>query len=363
MDNAKPSLVLGIETTCDETAAAVVAREADGSATILSNIVRSQTEEHARFGGVVPEIAARAHVDLLDGIVDRAMTEAGVDYAELSAVAAAAGPGLIGGVIVGLTTAKAIAMVHDTPLIAVNHLEAHALTPRLTSALAFPYCLFLASGGHTQIVAVLGVGDYVRLGTTVDDALGEAFDKVAKMLGLPYPGGPEVERAADGGDAQRFALPRPMLGRADANFSLSGLKTAVRNEASRIAPLQPQDIRDLCAGFQAAVLESTADRLSVGLRLFHEGFGAPRALVAAGGVAANQAIRAALQDVATKAGTTLIIPPPALCTDNGAMIAWAGAERLALGLIDAMDAAPRARWLLDANATAPAGFGNTRAGF
>src|ERR1700737_696483 len=319
------TLVLGIETTCDETAAAVVERQSDGSGTILSNIVRSQTEEHARFGGVVPEIAARAHVDVLDGIVDRAMKEAGTGFAQLSAVAAAAGPGLIGGVIVGLTTAQAIAMGHHTP--------------------------------------VIGVGKYVRLGTTVDDAMGEAFDKVAKMLGLPYPGGPEVERAAHRGDARRFALPRPMLGRADANFSLSGLKTAVRNEASRLNPLEPQDISDLCAGFQAAVMESTADRLSVGLKLFHEQFGPPRALVAAGGVAANQAIRGALQDVAAKAQTTLIIPPPALCTDNGAMIAWAGAERLAIGMIDAMDAAPRARWLLDANAPAPAGFAKTRGGF
>src|SRR5215211_2551904 len=307
-------LVLGIETTCDETAAAVVERQGDGS--------------------VVPEIAARAHVDLLDGIVARAMQEAGVEFPQLSAVAAAAGPGLIGGVIVGLTC-----------------------------ALAFPYCLFLASGGHTQIVAVIGVGNYVRLGTTVDDAMGEAFDKVAKMLSLPYPGGPEVERAASRGDAARFAFPRPMLGRADANFSLSGLKTAVRNEASRLTPLQPQDIRDLCAGFQAAVLESTADRLSVGLRLFGELFGAPRALVAAGGVAANQAIRGALQEVAAKAQTTLIIPPPVLCTDNGAMIAWAGAERMAIGLTDTMDTPPRARWLLDANSAAPAGFANTRAGF
>jgi N6-L-threonylcarbamoyladenine synthase len=363
LDNDTPMLVLGIETTCDETAAAVVERASDGSGKILSNIVRSQTEEHARFGGVVPEIAARAHVDLLDGIVGGAMKEAGVGFAQLSAVAAAAGPGLIGGVIVGLTTAKAIAMVHDTPLIAVNHLEAHALTPRLSCALAFPYCLFLASGGHTQIVAVVGVGQYVRLGTTVDDAMGEAFDKVAKMLSLPYPGGPEVERAASGGDPKRFAFPRPMLGRRDANFSLSGLKTAVRNEASRLMPLEPQDVSDLCASFQAAVLESTADRLSVGLRLFHEQFGPPRALVAAGGVAANHAIRGALQDVAAKAQTTLIIPPPALCTDNGAMIAWAGAERMALGLTDTMDAAPRARWLLDANAAAPAGFANTRAGF
>jgi N6-L-threonylcarbamoyladenine synthase len=362
-DHDRPVLVLGIETTCDETAAAVVERHPDGSGTIRSNIVHSQIDDHARFGGVVPEIAARAHVDLLDGIVGRAMTEAGAGFAELSAVAAAAGPGLIGGVIVGLTTAKAIAMVHDTPLIAVNHLEAHALTPRLTDALAFPYCLFLASGGHTQIVAVAGVGDYVRLGTTVDDAMGEAFDKVAKMLGLPYPGGPQVERTAQGGDPARFAFPRPMLGRADANFSLSGLKTAVRQEVGRLGPLQEQDLRDLCASFQAAVMESTADRLRVGLKLFQARFGVPQALVAAGGVAANQAIRGALEDVAAQAETTLILPPPALCTDNGAMIAWAGAERLALGLTDDMDAAPRARWLLDASATAPAGFANTRAGF
>jgi N6-L-threonylcarbamoyladenine synthase len=363
LDSDKPILVLGIETTCDETAASVVERRPDGSGRILSNIVRSQTEEHARFGGVVPEIAARAHVDLLDGIIDRAMKEAGTGYAELSAVAAAAGPGLIGGVIVGLTTAKAIAMVHNTPLIAVNHLEAHALTPRLTCALAFPYCLFLASGGHTQIVAVAGVGEYVRLGTTVDDAMGEAFDKVAKMLGLPYPGGPEVERAARSGDPERFAFPRPMLGRSDANFSLSGLKTAVRNEANRLMPLSPKDISDLCAGFQAAVLESTADRLSVGLKLFEEIFGPPRALVAAGGVAANGAIRGALQDVAARAQTTLLIPPPKLCTDNGAMIAWAGAERLALGMVDTMEAPPRARWLLDADAKVPAGYANSRAGF
>lgn len=345
--------MLGIETTCDETAAAVVERQADGSGRILSNIVRSQIDEHAPFGGVVPEIAARAHVDLLDGLVDAAMKEAGLSFKQLNGVAAAAGPGLIGGVIVGLTTAKAIAMVHGTPLIAVNHLEAHALTPRLTCALAFPYCLFLASGGHTQIVAVLGVGKYVRLGTTVDDAMGEAFDKVAKLLGLPYPGGPQVERAAADGDPKRFAFPRPMLGRPDANFSLSGLKTAVRNEADRLAPLEPQDVADLCASFQASVLESTKDRLQTGLKLFQEQFGAPRALVAAGGVAANQAIRVALQEVAARAQTTLIIPPPALCTDNGAMIAWAGAERLALDMVDPLDAPPRARWRLDGDDAAP----------
>ena len=339
-------LVLGIETTCDETAAAVVERRSNGSGRMLSNIVRSQIAEHAPFGGVVPEIAARAHVDVLDGIVASAMQEAGVDFDKLSGVAAAAGPGLIGGVIVGLTTAKAIALVSGVPLVGVNHLEAHALTPRLTDALAFPYCLFLASGGHTQIVAVLGVGHYVRLGTTVDDAIGEAFDKVAKMLGLPYPGGPQVERAAQRGDPTRFQFPRPMMGRADANFSLSGLKTAVRNEASRMTPLQQQDINDLCASFQVAVLESMADRLRVGLGLFSEQFGAPTALVAAGGVAANQALRAALRGVAERAGIALAVPPPALCTDNGAMIAWAGAERLACGLTDGLDVAPRARWPL-----------------
>ncbi|MBI3701462.1 MAG: tRNA (adenosine(37)-N6)-threonylcarbamoyltransferase complex transferase subunit TsaD [Afipia sp.] len=361
MASGKPTLVLGIETTCDETAAAVVERQPDGGGRILSNIVRSQIAEHAPFGGVVPEIAARAHVDMLDGIVRQAMTEAGIGFDKLNGVAAAAGPGLIGGVIVGLTTAKAIALVHKTPLIAVNHLEAHALTPRLTAGLAFPYCLFLASGGHTQIVAVLGVGKYVRLGTTVDDAIGEAFDKIAKMLGLPYPGGPEVERAARHGDPKRFEFPRPMVGRPDANFSLSGLKTAVRNEAARMIEPSPQDIADLCAGFQAAVLDLTSDRIAVGLRLFHDQFGPPRALVAAGGVAANLAIRNALQDIAAKAQTTLIIPPPALCTDNGAMIAWAGAERLALGMLDDLDSAPRARWRLDEDAQTPAKFAKTRA--
>lgn len=358
-----PMLVLGIETTCDETAAAVVERAPDGSGRILSNVVRSQVEEHVPFGGVVPEIAARAHVDLLDGIVAQAMKDAGVGFRQLDAVAAAAGPGLIGGVIVGLTTAKAIALVHNTPLVAVNHLEAHALTPRLISQLAFPYCLFLASGGHTQIVAVRGVGDYVRLGTTVDDALGEAFDKVAKMLGLPYPGGPQVEQAARRGDAARFAFPRPMMGRDDANFSLSGLKTAVRNEAAKLSSPTAQDIDDLCAGFQAAALESVADRLSVGLRRFQEQFGQPHALVAAGGVAANQAMRATLDSVARRAEVTLMVPPPELCTDNGAMIAWAGAERYAAGLVDGLDVAPRARWRLDSGAAVPAKFANTRAHF
>jgi tRNA N6-adenosine threonylcarbamoyltransferase len=357
-------LVLGIETTCDETAAAVIERRDDGSGRILSNVIHSQLAEHAPFGGVVPEIAARAHVERLDDVIARAMMEADVDFSSLQGIAAAAGPGLIGGVIVGLTTAKAIALVHRLPLLAVNHLEAHALTPRLVAPLAFPYLLFLASGGHTQLLAVQGVGRYIRLGTTVDDAIGEAFDKIAKLLGLPYPGGPHVEQAAISGNAERFALPRPMLGRADANFSLSGLKTAVRQVAERHTPLTGDVVNDLCAGFQAAVIDSTVDRLKMSLKLFGEQLGvAPTALVAAGGVAANAAIRAALDGVAADAGLPLLLPPAALCTDNGAMIAWAGAERLALGLTDPMTTAPRARWRLDDDATVPAHFANTRANF
>jgi N6-L-threonylcarbamoyladenine synthase len=340
-------IVLGIETTCDETAAAVVERFEDGRGRILSNIVLSQVSEHAAFGGVVPEIAARAHVEALDMIIAKAMRQAEHSYATLDGVAAAAGPGLIGGVIVGLTTAKAIALVEEKPLIAVNHLEAHALTARLTDNTPFPYCLFLASGGHTQIVAVRGVGDYVRLGTTMDDAIGEAFDKTAKLLGLGYPGGPQVEKEAQCGNAARFALPRPMHGRKDADFSLSGLKTALRLEAEKIAPLSDQDVADLCASFQQAVVEVVLDRLRAGLRMFRAQFGAPTALVAAGGVAANQAIRKVLHRLAFEVGTVLVAPPLELCTDNGAMIAWAGAERLAMGLTDPLEVAPRARWPLD----------------
>jgi N6-L-threonylcarbamoyladenine synthase len=345
-------IVLGIETTCDETAAAVVERFEDGSGKILSNVVLSQVNEHAAFGGVVPEIAARAHVEVLDRIIANAMSEALCTYDKIDGVAAAAGPGLIGGVIVGLTTAKAIALVKSKPLVAVNHLEAHALTARLTDATPFPYCLFLASGGHTQVVAVRGVGDYVRLGTTHDDAIGEAFDKTAKLLGLGYPGGPQVEKEAGNGDATRFALPRPMQGRKEADFSLSGLKTALRLEAEKIAPLSDQDVADLCASFQQAIVEVVLDRLRAGLRLFRDRFGAPTALVAAGGVAANQAIRKVLHRLAFEIGTVLVVPPPELCTDNGAMIAWAGAERLALGMSDPLDIAPRARWPLDEIAAA-----------
>jgi N6-L-threonylcarbamoyladenine synthase len=340
-------VILGIETTCDETAAALVERGEDGSGRILSNIVLSQVAEHAAFGGVVPEIAARAHVEALDRIIAKAMAEAERSFATLDGIAAAAGPGLIGGLIVGLTTAKAIALAQRKPLIAVNHLEAHALTARLTDGIAFPYCLFLASGGHTQILGVRGVGDYLRLGGTVDDAIGEAFDKTAKLLGLGYPGGPLVEKEAQNGDAARFALPRPMSGRHDANFSLSGLKTALRLEAEKIAPLSSQDVADLCASFQQAVVDVVMDRLRLGMRMFRDQVGTPTALVCAGGVAANQAIRKVLHRVAFEVGISLVAPPPALCTDNGAMIAWAGAERLALGLTDGLDFAPRPRWPLD----------------
>jgi tRNA N6-adenosine threonylcarbamoyltransferase len=354
-------IVLGIETTCDETAAAVVERTKNGRGTILSNVVLSQIDAHAAFGGVVPEIAARGHVEALDHIIAKAMGDAGLSFDRLDGIAAAAGPGLIGGVIVGLTTGKAIALVKNKPLIAVNHLEAHALTVRLTDATPFPYCLFLASGGHTQILAIRGVGDYVRLGTTHDDALGEAFDKTAKLLGLGYPGGPQVEREAARGNASRFALPRPMQYRKDADFSFSGLKTALRLEAEKIAPLSDMDVADLCASFQQAVVDVVYDRLGVALRIFDRNYGPPNALVVAGGVAANEAIRKVLHRLANEAGTVLVAPPPELCTDNGAMIAWAGAERLALDLTDTLETAPRARWPLDEIAAAKGALQRTAA--
>jgi N6-L-threonylcarbamoyladenine synthase len=339
--------VLGLETTCDETAAAVVGLDDEGRGAILSNEVLSQIADHAAYGGVVPEIAARAHVEVLDRLIARALENAHVSLEELDGIAAAAGPGLIGGVIVGLTTAKALALVTRKPLLAVNHLEGHALTARLTDGLGFPYLLLLVSGGHTQILAVKGVGEYERLGTTIDDAIGEAFDKAAKLLGLAYPGGPEVERAAERGNPERFSLPRPMLGRPEPNFSLSGLKTALRLEAERIAPLGETDIADLCASFQAAIIDVVVDRMRIGLRLFREAAGHPTALVVAGGVAANQPMRRALQRLATEAGLRLVAPPLDLCGDNGAVIAWAGLERLRLGLIDDLAAPARARWPLD----------------
>ena len=259
--DTRETLVLGIETSCDETAAAVVARSADGRGRILANVVRAQWEQHRRYGGVVPEIAARAHVECLDEIVGQAMREAGIGFPRLDAVAVTAGPGLIGGLLVGVTTAKAIALVHGLALVAVNHLEAHALTVGLTEGLLPPYLLLLVSGGHTQLLVVHDVGRYRRLGTTIDDALGEAFDKTAKLLGLGLPGGPAVEQAALRGRSERFALPRPMLGRPEPHFSFAGLKTAVRHQAQALVPLREQDVADLCAAFEAAAADSVADRV------------------------------------------------------------------------------------------------------
>ena len=359
-------IVLGIETSCDETAAAVIERKHDGSGRILSDIVLSQIDAHAVFGGVVPEIAARAHVEALDGVVGAAMRQAGLageagnirlSFSAIDAVAATAGPGLIGGVLVGLTTAKAIALAARKPLVAVNHLEGHALTARLTDNLAFPYLLLLVSGGHTQFLAVEGVGKYHRIGTTIDDALGEAFDKAAKLLGLAYPGGPAVEAAATRGNPRRFPLPRPLIDRPGADFSFSGLKTALRLAAEAIAPLSDEDVADLCASFQAAVTEVVANRAAHAIRLFTDAHDCPGVLVVAGGVAANEAIREALRAAATLRGFRLVAPPARLCADNAAMIAWAGAERLALGLTDSLAVAARPRWPLDAATPAMLGSG------
>ena len=351
--------ILGIETSCDETAAAVVARTSDGRGTILANVVRAQWEQHRPYGGVVPELAARAHVECLDDIIRQAMTDAGIAFPDLDAIAVTAGPGLIGGLMVGVITSEAIALVHGLPLIAVNHLEAHALTVGLTEGLSPPYLLLLVSGGHTQLLAVHAVGRYTRLGSTIDDALGEAFDKTAKLLGLGVPGGPAVEQAAASGHTGRFDLPRPMKGRAEPNFSFSGLKNAIRLAAQSAAPLSDADVADLCAEFQSAVADSVADRVRKAFPLAEAAFGpdAPRRLVVAGGVAANQALRTSLSTIAATAGYTLHVPPIALCGDNGAMIAWAGAERFALGLIDPPGIVARARWPLDQSATAVLGAG------
>ncbi|WP_011582516.1 MULTISPECIES: tRNA (adenosine(37)-N6)-threonylcarbamoyltransferase complex transferase subunit TsaD [Chelativorans] len=353
--------VLGIETSCDETAAAVVTRGADEAPAILSNVVLSQIEEHAAFGGVVPEIAARAHVEALDGVIEAALAEAALSLDEVDAIAATAGPGLIGGLIVGLTTAKAIAAALGKPLLPVNHLEGHALTARLTDRLEFPYLLLLVSGGHTQIVHVAGVGRYERWASTIDDALGEAFDKTAKLLGLPYPGGPNVEKAAAEGDPARFAFPTPLKGEARPDFSFSGLKTAVRRAAGELAPLSEQDVADLCASFQFAVTQTLADRVARSLERFgkeHPKLQQP-ALVVAGGVAANAAVRGTLEDLCRKKGFRLVAPPLNLCGDNAAMIAWAGLERLESGLKQegALAFAPRPRWPLDESAAPLFGAG------
>lgn len=348
-------IVLGIETSCDETAAAVVR----GDGTVLSEVVLSQLDEHRPFGGVVPEIAARSHLDHIDRLVAEAMDSAGIGFADLSAVAATGGPGLIGGVIVGVMTAKAICAVHNLPFVAVNHLEGHALTPRLSDDVPFPYLLLLVSGGHCQILAVEGVGQYRRLGTTIDDAAGEAFDKVAKMLGLGYPGGPAVQAAAERGDAMRFTLPRPMKGRPGCDFSFSGLKTAVRQTVEKLppGPLSEADKDDLAAAFQLAMVDSTGDRVKRAITRFRDQWPNGRHLVVAGGVAANTALRTRLMALADQGGLSFVAPPLRWCTDNAAMIAWAGLEHLRLGHTDDLDFKPRPRWPLDPDAPKVGGAG------
>ncbi len=338
--------VLGLETSCDETAAAVVRRAADGSVTVLSSVIASQIAAHAPFGGVVPEIAARAHVEGIDAIAGRAMAEAGVGFGELSGVAATAGPGLVGGVMVGLSFGKAVALARGLPLVAVNHLEGHAVSARLGADVDYPFLLLLVSGGHCQLLAVEGVGACRRLGSTIDDAAGEAFDKIAKTLGLPYPGGPALEKLAETGDATRFELPRMLLGRKDLAFSFSGLKTA----AARLAEGLTTDAQkaDLAAAVQAAIAEQLAERSDRAMGAYaaeHGGRGLR--FVVAGGVAANKAVRARLQAVAEARGFSFTAPPLAYCTDNAAMIALAGAERLALGISDPLSAPARPRWPLD----------------
>ena len=348
-----PKRILGIETSCDETAAAIVAEDRR----ILANLVLSQLEEHRPYGGVVPEIAARSHLDHLDRLIAEALETAGLGFQELDGIAATAGPGLIGGVFVGVMTAKAIAAARGLPFLAINHLEGHALSVRLTEAVDFPYLLLLVSGGHCQLLTVEGVGRYRCLGSTVDDAVGEAFDKTAKLLGLGYPGGPVVERAAAQGEAGRFRLPRPMKGRDNLDFSFSGLKTAVRHAVAAMDP--PPDgsgaaVHNLAAEFQAAVGDVLADRCRRALGAFQAETGRAGPLVVAGGVAANQYLRAHLGSIAEAAGSALIAPPVALCTDNAAMIAWAGVERLRLGLTDPLDFAPRPRWPLEDLGEVPA---------
>ncbi|QTH21275.1 tRNA (adenosine(37)-N6)-threonylcarbamoyltransferase complex transferase subunit TsaD [Rhizorhabdus wittichii] len=341
------ALILGIESSCDETAAALVT--SDGR--VLAHRLAGQEEAHRPFGGVVPELAARAHVEMAVPLVEAALADAGVTLADVDAIAATAGPGLIGGVMVGLMTAKALAHAAGKPLIAVNHLEGHALSPRLADReLAFPYLLLLVSGGHCQLLLVRGVGDYRRLATTIDDAAGEAFDKTAKLLGLGFPGGPAVERAAAKGDPRAVPLPRPLVGSGEPHFSFAGLKSAVLR--ARDAGIhRPEDI---AASFQQAVVDCLVDRTRRAIAAIDDDVGA---LVVAGGVAANQAIRTALAALAESSGLAFAAPPLWLCTDNGAMIAWAGAERFGAGLIDDMEVPARARWPLDPTAEKARGAG------
>jgi N6-L-threonylcarbamoyladenine synthase len=341
------TIVLGIESSCDETAAALVR----GDRTILAQRIASQDDSHRPYGGVVPEIAARAHAERLAPLIEATLADAGLALADVDAIAATAGPGLIGGVMVGLVTAKALAMASDKPLLAINHLEGHALSPRLADAgLDYPYLLLLVSGGHCQLLLVSGVGRYRRLATTIDDALGEAFDKTAKILGLGYPGGPALERLALAGDPRAVALPRPLLGSAEPHFSFAGLKSAVM----RAKQAHGHSDADLAAAFQQAAIDCVIDRTRRAL----PGLDTPiTALVVAGGVAANAAVRAALAALASEHDLAFVAPPLALCTDNAAMIAWAGVERLALGHNDPLDCPARPRWPLDPAAAAVRGAG------
>ncbi|MBO9713983.1 tRNA (adenosine(37)-N6)-threonylcarbamoyltransferase complex transferase subunit TsaD [Sphingomonas sp.] len=338
------TLILGLESSCDETAAALVS---DGRVIAAHKLAR-QDAAHRPYGGVVPEIAARAHVEMLAPLVEQALAEAGVTLADVDAIAATAGPGLIGGVMVGLVTGKALALASGKPLIAVNHLEGHALSPRLADAeLEFPYLLLLVSGGHCQLLLVEGVGAYRRLATTIDDAAGEAFDKTAKLLGLGFPGGPAVEAAAEQGDAKAVPLPRPLLGSPEPHFSFAGLKSAV---ARIVGQYRAEDI---AASFQQAVIDCLVDRTRRALGLAD----GATALVVAGGVAANRSVRGALERLAAENGLRFVAPPLWLCTDNAAMIAWAGAERFAAGLEDPLDTPARARWPLDPDAEKVRGAG------
>jgi N6-L-threonylcarbamoyladenine synthase len=349
-------VVLGIETSCDETAAAVVAATPSGPR-ILANLIQAQLAEHAPYGGVVPEIAARAHLDHADRLVMRALDQAGLKLAEVDAIAATTGPGLIGGLIVGTMIAKGLAWGAGKSFLAVNHLEGHALTARLGEEVDFPYLLLLVSGGHCQLLVCANVGRYTRLGTTLDDAAGEAFDKTAKLIGLCYPGGPAVERAAQRGDPSSFILPRPLRGRPGCDFSFSGLKTAVRQIVAENDRFDPRRQADLAASVEYAICDTLADRTANAIAWFRRRYPEARTLVAAGGVAANRRLRGRLAQLAQDAGLRFVAPAAALCTDNGAMIAWAGVERLRLGLVDTLDAPLRPRWPLDPAAPPRTGAG------
>lgn len=342
--------ILGLESSCDDTAAAVV-RHSDDGARILSSVVAGQTELHADFGGVVPEIAARAHVEKLDTCVEDALSQAGLALRDMDAIAVTAGPGLIGGVLAGVMCAKGLALGAGLPLVGVNHLAGHALTPRLTDGLDFPYLMLLVSGGHCQFLIVRGADDFTRLGGTIDDAPGEAFDKTAKLLGLPQPGGPAVEAEALKGDPRRFAFPRPLLDRPGCDLSFSGLKTALLRARDALVAEQGgismQDRADLCAGFQAAVADVLAEKSRRALAFYLDETPQNPTIAVAGGVAANAALRAQLQDVADQAGARFVAPPLALCTDNAAMIAWAGMELYRDGRRDDMTLSARPRWPLD----------------